>query len=280
MMQDWDLHITSRKKILTLNLRELWNFKDLLLMFVKKDIITIYKQTILGPIWFFVQPIMTTLIFMFVFGNIANISTDGLPQSLFYLSGIVLWNYFSECFIQTSDTFLQNTEIFGKVYFPRIIIPVSKVFSGFVKFLIQFSLFLAIFFFHFISNDQISPNVNILLTPTIVLIIAGYGLGLGLIFSSLTSKYRDLKFLLQFGVQLLMFSTPIIYPLSTLDGNALIFMKLNPLTHLFEAFKYSFLGNGILNYIGIIYSLSIMLIVLLIGTIFFNRTEKNFIDSV
>lgn len=279
-MQDWDLHITSRKKILTLNLRELWNFKDLLLMFVKKDIITIYKQTILGPIWFFVQPIMTTLIFMFVFGNIANISTDGLPQSLFYLSGIVLWNYFSECFIQTSDTFLQNTEIFGKVYFPRIIIPVSKVFSGFVKFLIQFSLFLAIFFFHFISNDQISPNVNILLTPTIVLIIAGYGLGLGLIFSSLTSKYRDLKFLLQFGVQLLMFSTPIIYPLSTLDGNALIFMKLNPLTHLFEAFKYSFLGNGILNYIGIIYSLSIMLIVLLIGTIFFNRTEKNFIDSV
>ena len=279
-MQDWDLHITSRKKILTLNLRELWNFKDLLLMFVKKDIITIYKQTILGPIWFFVQPIMTTLIFMFVFGNIANISTDGLPQSLFYLSGIVLWNYFSECFIQTSDTFLQNTEIFGKVYFPRIIIPVSKVFSGFIKFLIQFSLFLAIFFFHFISNDQISPNVNILLTPTIVLIIAGYGLGLGLIFSSLTSKYRDLKFLLQFGVQLLMFSTPIIYPLSTLDGNALIFMKLNPLTHLFEAFKYSFLGNGILNYIGIIYSLSIMLIVLLIGTIFFNRTEKNFIDSV
>ena len=279
-MQDWDLHITSRKKILTLNLRELWNFKDLLLMFVKKDIITIYKQTILGPIWFFVQPIMTTLIFMFVFGNIANISTDGLPQSLFYLSGIVLWNYFSECFIQTSDTFLQNTEIFGKVYFPRIIIPVSKVFSGFVKFLIQFSLFLAMFFFHFISNDQISPNVNILLTPIIVLIIAGYGLGLGLIFSSLTSKYRDLKFLLQFGVQLLMFSTPIIYPLSTLDGNALIFMKLNPLTHLFEAFKYSFLGNGILNYIGIIYSLSIMLIVLLIGTIFFNRTEKNFIDSV
>ena len=279
-MQDWDLHITSRKKILTLNLRELWNFKDLLLMFVKKDIITIYKQTILGPIWFFVQPIMTTLIFMFVFGNIANISTDGLPQSLFYLSGIVLWNYFSECFIQTSDTFLQNTEIFGKVYFPRIIIPVSKVFSGFIKFLIQFSLFLAMFFFHFISNDQISPNVNILLTPIIVLIIAGYGLGLGLIFSSLTSKYRDLKFLLQFGVQLLMFSTPIIYPLSTLDGNALVFMKLNPLTHLFEAFKYSFLGNGILNYIGIIYSLSIMLIVLLIGTIFFNRTEKNFIDSV
>ena len=279
-MQDWDLHITSRKKILTLNLRELWNFKDLLLMFVKKDVITIYKQTILGPIWFFVQPIMTTLIFMFVFGNIANISTDGLPQSLFYLSGIVLWNYFSECFIQTSDTFLQNTEIFGKVYFPRIIIPVSKVFSGFIKFLIQFSLFLAIFFFHFISNDLISPNVNILLTPIIVLIIAGYGLGLGLIFSSLTSKYRDLKFLLQFGVQLLMFSTPIIYPLSTLDGNALIFMKLNPLTHLFEAFKYSFLGNGVLNYIGIIYSFSIMLIVLLIGTIFFNRTEKNFIDSI
>ena len=148
-MQDWDLHITSRKKILTLNLRELWNFKDLLLMFVKKDVITVYKQTILGPIWFFIQPIMTTLIFMFVFGNIANISTDGLPQSLFYLSGIVLWNYFSECFIQTSDTFLQNTEIFGKVYFPRIIIPASKVLSGLIKFLIQFSLFLAMFFIHF-----------------------------------------------------------------------------------------------------------------------------------
>ena len=279
-MQDWDLHITSRKKILTLNLRELWNFKDLLLMFVKKDVITVYKQTILGPIWFFVQPIMTTLIFMFVFGNIANISTDGLPQSLFYLSGIVLWNYFSECFIQTSDTFLQNTEIFGKVYFPRIIIPASKVLSGFIKFLIQFSLFLTIFFIHFFSNDLINPNINILLTPIIVLIIAGYGLGLGLIFSSLTSKYRDLKFLLQFGVQLLMFSTPIIYPLSNLDGNALIFMKLNPLTHLFEAFKYSFLGNGVLDYIGIIYSFSIMVIFLLIGTIFFNRTEKNFIDSV
>ena len=249
-------------------------------MFVKKDVITTYKQTILGPLWFVIQPIMTLLVYVFVFGNIANISTDGLPQSLFYLSGIILWNYFSECFLQTSDTFLQNSEIFGKVYFPRIVIPISKSISGLLKFFIQFLLFIIIYCYYFFIDQNVSPNLHIVLVPLFVVILSGYGLGFGLLFSALTSKYRDLKFFLQFGVQLLMFSTPIIYPLSSLDGKILKIMQLNPFTHVFEAFKYAFLGKGFMSFSGLIYSTLLMLFVLIVGLIVFNKTEKNFMDTV
>lgn len=279
-MKDWDLNITSENKLLKLNFREVWSYKDLVLMFVKKDVITTYKQTILGPLWFLIQPIMTLLVYIFVFGNIANISTDGLPQSLFYLSGIIFWNYFSECFLQTSDTFLQNSEIFGKVYFPRVVIPISKLISGLLKFFIQFLLFILIYSYYFFIDQKVSPNFYIVLMPLFVFILSGFGLGFGLLFSALTSKYRDLKFFLQFGVQLLMFSTPIIYPLSSLDGKILKIMQLNPLTHVFEAFKYAFLGKGVISFNGLIYSTLIMLLVLIVGLIIFNKTEKNFMDTV
>jgi lipopolysaccharide transport system permease protein len=279
-LKDWDLNITPQSKLLKFNFREVWSYKDLVLMFVKKDVITTYKQTILGPLWFVIQPIMTLLVYVFVFGNIANISTDGLPQSLFYLSGIILWNYFSECFLQTSDTFLQNSEIFGKVYFPRIVIPISKSISGLLKFFIQFLLFIIIYCYYFFIDQNVSPNLHIVLVPLFVVILSGYGLGFGLLFSALTSKYRDLKFFLQFGVQLLMFSTPIIYPLSSLDGKILKIMQLNPFTHVFEAFKYAFLGKGFMSFSGLIYSTLLMLFVLIVGLIVFNKTEKNFMDTV
>lgn len=279
-MEKWDIDISSRNKFLDLNLNELYKFKDLIFMFVKRDFITIYKQTILGPIWFLIQPIMTMLIYMFVFANIANVSTDGLPHSLFYLSGIILWNYFSECFIQTSDTFLQNSEIFGKVYFPRLVIPISKSISIGLKFFVQFFLFFCFYSYYLTFEDLLTPNLWIIIFPFIVFTVVGYALGLGLLFSALTAKYRDLKFLLQFGVQLVMFATPIIYPLSSLKGKALFLMKLNPLTHLFEAFKFAFLGKGNLSEWGLLYSSLLMLVVLFFGFIFFNKTEKNFMDSV
>jgi lipopolysaccharide transport system permease protein len=279
-MKKWDINISSKNSFFNLDITELWKYKDLIFMFVKRDVITIYKQTILGPIWFVIQPIMTMLIYIFVFGNIANISTDGLPHSLFYLSGIILWNYFSECFTQISETFTQNTEIFSKVYFPRLVIPFSKLFSSSIKLFIQFILFLIFFFYYKLSLDIIDPSIWILLTPYLIVLLSGLGLGFGLIFTSLTSKYRDLKFLLQFGIQLLMFSTPIIYPLSSLDGDLLFLMKLNPLSHIIESFKFSFLGKGFLSFNGIIYSSIFMILIVFLGVFIFTKTEKSFIDSI
>tara|TARA_B100001564_G_C20669277_1_gene685270 strand:- start:7112 stop:7951 length:840 start_codon:yes stop_codon:yes gene_type:complete len=279
-MENWDIHISSKNTFFKININEIRKYKDLIFMFVKRDVITIYKQTILGPTWFVIQPIMTMLIYIFVFGNIANISTDGLPQSLFYLAGIILWNYFSECFIQISETFNQNKEIFGKVYFPRLIVPFSKLISSLIKFLIQFLLFLIFLIYYKLNLNIIDPSIWILISPILVLNLSGLALGFGLIFSSLTSKYRDLKFLMQFGIQLLMFSTPIIYPLSSLKGNLLYAMKFNPLTHIMEAFKFSFLGIGYFSFYGLLYSIIFMFMIVLLGTYFFNKTEKNFIDSI
>ena len=279
-MKNWDIVISSKNKFFKFNFYEIWSYKDLILMFVKRDVITIYKQTILGPIWFVIQPVMTMLIYVFVFGNIANISTDGLPQPLFYLAGIIMWNYFSECFIQISETFVQNTEIFGKVYFPRIVIPISKIISSLIKFLIQFILFIIFLLFYIINMNVVNPSFWILLMPFLLVLLSALGLGFGLIFTSLTSKYRDLKFLMQFGIQLLMFSTPIIYPLSSLKGDVLEIMKLNPLTHIIEAFKFSFLGQGSLDFGGILYSTIFTILIVFFGIYVFNRTEKNFIDSI
>jgi lipopolysaccharide transport system permease protein len=250
-------------------------------MFVRRDIVTVYKQTILGPIWYFLQPLLTMLVYVVVFANIAGISTDGIPQALFYLSGIIIWNYFSECFMQTSDTFSQNQDMFGKVYFPRLILPLSKVVSGLIKFFIQFLLFVGFYLYFLIIGTEIAPNIMFLITVPLLLIqMAALGLGLGLIFTSLTTKYRDLKFLVQFGVQLLMYATPIIYPISTIPDKFKIYILLNPLSHIVETFKLAVLGKGEFLVGSMIYSLCFTLVILLIGILIFNKTERSFMDTV
>lgn len=277
---EFDRVIKTKSSFFSLNLKEIWEYKDLLILFVKRDIITIYKQTILGPIWFFIQPLITALTYIFVFNGIAGLSTDGLPPALFYLAGITIWSYFSECFVQTSDTFTQNVNIFGKVYFPRVIIPLSKVISGLIKFAIQSILFLGFFLYYLFNTDVLEPNILILITPFLLILVAGLGLGFGLIFSSLTTKYRDLKFLMQFGIQLTMYASPIIYPLSEVKGKFRDLMEWNPFAHIIEAFKYIFTGQGSFSINGLIYSGLFMLIILIMGLLVFNKTEKNFMDTV
>jgi lipopolysaccharide transport system permease protein len=281
MKEKWDLIIKPQQKLLNLDLKEIWRYRDLLTLFVKRDIVTVYKQTVLGPVWFFVQPIMTMLVYVVVFGNVAEISTDEIPKPLFYLSGIIIWNYFSECFMQTSNTFSTNQDMFGKVYFPRLIMPLSKVVSGLIKFTIQFSLFLIVYLYFIIDGEAaISASLSLLLIPFFMLLMAGLGLGFGLIFTSMTTKYRDLQFLIQFGVQLLMYATPIIYPMSLIEGKLKMVISLNPLAHIVEAFKYSFLGRGELSFYGLAYATVFTIVVLIAGVLIFNRTERNFVDTV
>lgn len=280
MKEAWDLVIKPQQKLLNLNLKEIWQYRDLLTMFVKRDVVTVYKQTVLGPIWFFVQPIMTMLVYVVVFGNIAEISTDEIPKPLFYLSGIIIWNYFSECFMQTSDTFSQNQDMFGKVYFPRLIMPLSKVVSGLIKFFIQFTLFLLIYFYFIVDGLSISISWTVLLVPYLIVLMACLGLGFGLIFTSMTTKYRDLRFLVQFGVQLLMYATPIIYPMSLIEGKLKTVIGLNPLAHVVEAFKYGFLGRGELSAFGLAYATIFAIVILILGILIFNKTEKSFVDTI
>ena len=277
---EWDLVIKPQSGLLKVDLRDLWRYRDLLRMFVKRDVITIYKQTILGPIWFIVQPILTTAIYILVFGRIANISSDGVPRVLFYLAGIVIWNYFAESFNQTSKTFKDNAAVFGKVYFPRLVMPLAKVTAGLIKFGIQFGFFLVILLVFVFQGSDVHPNIYILLTPFLVLLMAGIVLGFGIIFTSLTTKYRDLTFLLTFGVQLLMYATPVIYPVSTIPEKYRIYIMANPLTPILEGFKYAFLGAGTVDWIHLLYSVAFMIVVLFIGVIIFNRTEKTFMDTV
>lgn len=278
--KDWDLVIEPKKHLLDLKLKQIIDYKDLLVLLVKKDIVVVYKQTILGPLWFFIQPIMTTIIFTFVFGNIASISTDGLPQPLFYMTGIVIWNYFSDCFMKTSDTFNANAGVFGKVYYPRLINPLSVVISNGIKFLIQFALFLVMFFYYIYQGADIHPQIELLLFPVFFFIMAVLGLGMGLIFSALTTKYKDLKFLLQFGVQLLMYASPIIYPLTTIEGKLRLIILANPISHVIEGFKYAFLGQGSFTYQGLTYALLFALCTLFLGVVIFNKTERSFMDTV
>jgi len=278
--EHWDQVIEPKSSALALNLAEIWRYRDLLLMFVKRDVVTVYKQTVLGPIWYVVQPIMTTAIYVLVFGNIAKISTDGLPQVLFYLSGIVMWNYFSESFNSTSKTFKENENIFGKVYFPRLIMPMSKVTSGLIKFGIQFIFFVGIYLYFILQGYDISPNMNMLLLPVYVLIMAGLGLGGGIIFTALTAKYRDLTFLIAFGVQLLMYATPVIYPVSTIPEKYKIFILANPITPVVEGFRYALLGTGTFETGYLLYSIAFTIVVLLVGIVIFNRTERTFMDTV
>jgi lipopolysaccharide transport system permease protein len=280
MEEKWDLVIEPKRNLLDLKLKQLWYYRDLLYLFVKRDIIIVYKQTVLGPLWFFIQPIMTTLIYVFVFGNVANISTDGIPKPLFYMSGIVLWNYFSECFMRNADTFSSNSEIFGKVYFPRLITPLSLIISNAVKFFIQLSLFAIIYAYYLYNGANVNPQIELVIFPFLIFLMALMGLGFGLIFSSLTTKYKDLKFLIQFGVQLLMYATPIIYPMNSLPEKFQSILWWNPITHIMEAFKFGFLGQGSFSITGLTYSFVFTIVLMIVGTIIFNKTEKTFMDTV
>lgn len=278
--ENWDLVIKPKRGLIGLNLREIIRYKDLLGMLVKRDVVTVYKQTILGPIWFVVQPIMQMITFIIVFTKVTHISTDGIPAAPFYLAGIVIWNYFAECLNTTANTFVENADMFGKVYFPRLVTPLSKITSGLIKFSIQFVLFLCVYFYYYFQSEVMHPSVLILIVPFLVLLMAGIGLGFGLIFSALTTKYRDLKFLLQFGIQLVMYATPVIYPLSSIPEKYKIYFFLNPLSHIIESFKTAFFGIGEINLFGIIYSFGFMMIVLFSGILIFNKTQKSFMDTV
>jgi lipopolysaccharide transport system permease protein len=278
--QNWTEEIEAKDSLFKLNLAEVWRYKDLLFMFVKRDFVTFYKQTILGPIWFFLQPVLTTVIYVFIFGRVAGISTDNVPQIAFYLSGITIWNYFSEVLTNTSNVFLTNTSIFGKVYFPRLIMPLSIVVSGLMKFSIQFGLFLAVVIYYTFFDVKIHPNLWILATPFLIVLMASLALGLGMIFSSLTSKYKDLTFLLAFGIQLFMYATPVIYPTSILSPKLKQLMSFNPLTGIFECFRFGYLGAGEFNPMLLGYSFLIIFAILIVGTFIFNKVEKSFMDTV
>jgi lipopolysaccharide transport system permease protein len=262
-------------------LKEVWQYRDLMWMFIKRDFAAQYKQTILGPLWHFIQPLFTTLIFVVVFSQIAAISTDGLPPLLFYLSGITIWNYFSSCLIATSGTFVSNAYIFGKVYFPRLVMPISVVLSNMVKFGIQLLLLLGVMVWYAIDGVSFQLSTNLLYIPLLLLMMAGMGLGLGIIISSLTTKYRDFTVLVTFGVQLLMYATPVVYPMSVVENMQLKFwLSLNPLVPVIEAFRYALLGVGSFESMQLIYSAVFICIVLVLGLLMFGKVEKTFMDTV
>lgn len=277
---EWDLIITPRKKWFDLQIRELWRYRDLLMLFVRRDIVAFYKQTIFGPLWYFIQPIATTIVFVFVFGNLAGLSTDGLPQPLFYLAGITAWNYFADCLKKTSTVFRDNQAIFGKVYFPRIISPFSIVISNLLRFGIQILLLVALIIYYLFQGISVDPGWHILFFPVFVLFMAMQGLGLGMIITALTTKYRDLSYLVEFGVQLMMYATTVIYPLSSLGGKMYWVVALNPMTFVIEGIKVSTLGEGILTVNTTLYATAVSVIIFTAGIIIYNRVEKNFVDTI
>jgi len=272
--------IKPKNRLFAIDFKEIWQYRDLYSLFVKRDIITQYKQTILGPTWFFIQPALTTIMYMVVFGGIANISTDGLPQPMFYLAGIVCWQYFSDCLNKTSTTFTTNQHIFGKVYFPRIIVPLSTVTSNLVRMGIQFLLFVAVYVYYLLSGVQVAPNAYILLLPLLILMLAGLSLGFGVIISSLTTKYRDLTILFSFIIQLWMYATPVIYPLSAMSPDKQWIMAINPVTSIFETFKYGMMGVGTFSWGMLSYSFVFMIVLLGIGIVVFNKVQRSFMDTV
>jgi len=272
--------IKPKNKLFDVDFKEIWQYRDLFSMFVKRDIITQYKQTILGPTWFFIQPAITTIMYMVVFGGIAGISTDGLPQPMFYLAGIVCWQYFADCLNKTSSTFTANQGIFGKVYFPRLIVPLSTVASGLVRMGIQFLLFIAVYVYYLIMGVHVAPNIYVLLVPLVILILAGLALGFGIIISSMTTKYRDLTILFSFIVSLWMYATPIIYPLSNMSPKRQWIMALNPVTSLVETFKYGTMGVGTFSWMQLTYSFVFMIVLLGIGIVVFNKVQRSFMDTV
>lgn len=279
--EKWDLEIVPYTGLFDINWRELWQYRDLIFLFVRRDIVATYKQTILGPLWFFIQPLLTTFMYVIIFGNMARISTGSSPKILFYLGGITIWNYFQECLLKTSETFIANQNLFGKVYFPRMVTPISIVISSLFKFFIQFSLFLlAWLYFLFQKTPGVSPNITIFLIPFYIILMSGLGFSFGILISSLTTRYRDLRFLIQFGIQLLMFATPIVYPLEIASEKYRWLLISNPITGIVEAFRYSFMGQGSFSYTQLIYSSLFMSISLFSSIIIFNRVEKTFMDRI
>ena len=278
--ENWTTIIKPKTGWFDINLKELVQYKDLIVMFVKRDFKTMYKQTILGPLWIIINPLLTTLMFTVVFGNIANISTDGMPQIVFYMLGTTVWTYFSSCLTKTSSTFTGNAAIFGKVYFPRLVTPISTVISGLINFGVQFLMFLGFMAYFMIKGSPIEPNLWILITPLLLVQLAALALGFGIIISSMTTKYRDLAVLVTFGVQLWMYATPVVYPASQIGGKLKTLMMLNPVSPIVESFRYAFLGSGSIpwNYLGI--SVVTTLVVLFAGVVLFSRVEKTFMDTV
>ncbi len=278
--QSWTEEIKSQNTLFSINFKEVWHYRDLLLMLVKRDYVTFYKQTILGPIWFFIQPLMTTVVYLVLFGQIAKLSTDGAPQVAFYLAGITIWNYFSEALTKTSTVFKDNANLFGKVYFPRLIMPLAIVCSGLMKFAIQFGLFITVVLYFTFINPKIHPNLWVLITPFLVLLMATFALGLGMVFSSLTTKYKDLVFLLSFGIQLFMYATPVVYPTSAMPTKFAWLLHINPLTGIFECFRYAYLGTGSFQPMDLLISTLLIGILFFIGIVIYNKVEKSFMDTV
>ena len=286
-------HIEPKKKWLDVDLKGLWRYRDLYYMNVKRDLITQYKQTIMGPLWYLIQPMLTTIMYMLVFGGLAGISTDGVPQPLFYLCGVCLWTYFQTCFASCSNVFAANQGVFGKVYFPRLVVPLSSVTSNLIRFAIQLAMFLAVFLYYLIVKDYtpsfgfvneygylLGALVTVFLPLLLVFMVGMHAMSWGLIITSLTTKYRDLTLLVAFGVQLLMYATPVIYPLSFAPAQYHVFLNANPLTPIFEAFKYTFLGAGTFDVASLGYSFITLCIVMFFAVILFNRTEQRFMDTV
>jgi len=281
--EEWDIEIGAKSSLFDLKLRDVWHYRDLLLLLVRRDFVAFYKQTILGPIWFFIQPIITIYTYTFVFANIAKISTDGVPAPLFYLGGAIIWNYFSDCLTKTSTVFRDNAAMLGKVYFPRLIMPLSIVLSNLVKFMVQLILFVVLFVVFRARGFNIHINQYAFLFPLLVLMIAAQGLGLGMMISAITTKYRDLSFVVSFGVPLIMYATPVIYPLSVVIKKYPAYswvIRYNPITAVIETFRYAFLGKGSFSFDLLGYSLVVTLFILLAGTIIFNRVERKFVDTV
>ena len=279
--KDWDLVIQPRKKLLDIDFKGIWQYRDLFRMFVKRDIITVYKQTILGPLWFFFQPVFTTVMYMFVFATLAGISTGGIPQALFYMSGTLLWNYFTACFTTGQNTFTGNQSVFSKVYFPRLVAPLAGITSGFIKALIQTLPLMVVYIYYVLDGEPIHLTWEFLLTPVLFVLIALMGLGCGLIISALTVRYRDLNNLVAFALQLWMYSTPVIYPVSISGDRTLTaFLKGNPLQGIFTDFRYMLTGIGEMDWWGLLYSAVFTIAILFLGIIIFNRQERTFMDTI
>ncbi len=285
--EKWDIVIKPREKLLSVDFGELWRYRDLCSLFVKRNIVVQYKQTILGPLWYVIQPALTVIMYMVVFGGIAGIPTDGIPQPLFYLAGVAMWQYFADCLNSTSNTFVKNAGIFGKVYFPRLVMPISDVISNLLRFSIQLGLFLVVYIFYAIKGCPAAPNAYAFLFPLLLVMMAGLSLGFGVLISSMTTKYRDLQILFSFIVQLWMYATPIVYPISQVKDkvvagiNLHTLMSLNPVTPVIETFKYGFLGAG--EFIGwgwLAYSFGFMVLLLGVGIVIFNKVQKSFMDTV
>jgi lipopolysaccharide transport system permease protein len=281
--KDWDIEITPKSSLFDLRLQDTWHYRDLLLLLVRRDFVSFYKQTILGPIWFFIQPLATIVLYNFVFANIAKISTGKIPAPVFYLAGTIVWNYFSDCLIKTSTVFKDNAALLGKVYFPRLIMPLSIVFSNLIRFGVQFTLFLLMMLIYSVRGFSIHPNFYLLLFPLLIVLIAALGLGLGMIISAVTTKYRDLSFVISFGVPLLMYTTTVIYPLATAQAKYPQYswlIKYNPITIVIETFRNGFLGEGGFDWGLLGYSAGVTAIILLLGIMIFNKVERTFVDTV